>query len=92
MIVRSGVGKRRRARFEEKNARLIVLTMESDTTADWIYAGQALQQLLLTATHRNVPASLITRPFEERDSQREDRRNQLWPRPWHIVIRLGPHI
>lgn len=69
------------------NARLFVLTTESDTTADWIYAGRVLQQLMLTATHSNVPASFITQPFEERDRQREDRRNQLWPRP---VRHRGP--
>ena len=60
-------GPRKRARFEEKYAQLIVLTTESDTTADWIYAGQALQQLLLTATHFGVQASFMTQVFEERD-------------------------
>ncbi len=88
-----GRGGRKRARFEEENARLIVLTTQSDTTADWMYAGQALQRLLLTATHFGVQASFMTQPFEELDRRREERRNQLrpwpWPRPWHIVIRLG---
>ncbi len=84
-------GPRKHARFEEKNARLIVLTTESDTTADWMYVGQALQKLLLMATHFGVQASFMTQPFEERDRRPEDRRDQLWPwpRPWHIVIRLG---
>lgn len=85
-------GRRKPARFEEdKNARLIVLTTQSDTTADWMYAGQALQRLLLTATHFGVQASFMTQPFEESDRQREDRPSQLWPwpRPRHIVIRLG---
>ena len=49
------------------------------------------RQLLLTATHFGVQASFMTQLFEERDRRPEDRRNQLWPwpRPWHIVIRLG---
>jgi len=85
-------GPRRHVLFEEdKNAHLIALTTESDTTADWIYAGQALQKLLLTATHFGVQASFMTQVFEERDRNPEDRHNQLWPwpKPWHIVIRLG---
>jgi len=85
------LGERRRARFEEKNARLIVLTTESDTTADWMYAGQGLQKLLLTATHFGVQASFMTQPFEDLDRQPKKRLDTLWPwpRPWHIVIRLG---
>ena len=85
------LGERRRARFEEKNARLIVLTTESDTTADWMYAGQGLQKLLLTATHFGVQASFMTQPFEDLDRQPRKRPDTLWPwpRPWHIVIRLG---
>ena len=84
-------GPRPPARFEEKNARLIMLTTQSDTTADWMYAGQALQRLLLTATHFGVQASFMTQPFEERDRHHEDGPSQLWPwpRPQHIVIRLG---
>jgi hypothetical protein len=84
-------GRRKQARFDEKNARLIVLTTESDTTADWMHVGQALQRLLLTATHFGVQASFISQPFEDLDwgSMKQPGTLWPWPRPWHIVIRLG---
>ncbi len=83
--------RRRVPYYKDRNAQLIVLRTRDDKTADWMYAGQALQRLLLTATHYGVQASFMTQPFEELDRQPGKHPDKLWPWPrtWHIVIRLG---
>ena len=84
-------GERQVKKFK-KCIRLIALATETDTRLDWMRAGQALQRLLLTATHYHVVASFLTQPFEESD-RRYDFTHPPWPWPWpnsaQIVIRLG---
>ena len=75
----------------EKHRQLIKLTAKSDTPADWMRMGQALQRLLLTATRYGVQASLLTQQFEVYDRKKAYKRaDPLWPssRPM-MVIRLG---
>ena len=79
------------AQAYEKHRQLIKLTAKSDTPADWMRMGQALQRLLLTATRYGVQASLLTQQFEVYDREKAYKRaDPLWPssRPM-MVIRLG---
>jgi hypothetical protein len=80
---------RRRAHFE-KNPQLMVLATETNTSSDWMRTGQALQRLLLTATHYNVTASFLTQSLEDRD-RRDEPQDRLWPwpMPWQMIIRVG---
>lgn len=84
-------GQRQVMRFK-KGVRLIALATETDTRLDWMRAGQALQRLLLTATHYHVVASFLSQPFEE-DDRHYDFTHPPWPWPWpksaQIVVRLG---
>ena len=80
---------RRRERFEKK-VRLVLLSTEKDTPLDWMYAGQALQKLLLTATQYHVVASFLTQLFEYHDREQDVTYSMYpWPGYCHIAIRLG---
>jgi hypothetical protein len=83
---------RRREKFE-KHPQVIVLETKTDTSSDWIRAGQALQRLLLTATCYGVETSFLTQQLELEDRKILDLQlTQLWwplPEPAQIVIRVG---
>lgn len=53
--------------FEEA-PRLAVLSTAGGTPKDWMYAGQALQRVLLTATLRGIAAAPLTQPLETADA------------------------
>jgi hypothetical protein len=74
----------------EKHPQLIALITKTDTSPDWMRAGQALQRLLLTAARHGVQASFLTQQFEV-DDWKGHRPHQWWPsfKPMQIVIRLG---
>ena len=77
--------------FEEENARA---DRVDDGGATRRRTGcmprQALQRLLLTATHFGVQPSSMTQPFEElRQAAKTAAIGVAVARPWHIVIRLG---
>jgi nitroreductase len=54
---------RRVARFEA-NPTIAVLYTASDTTRDWLCAGQALEHVLLTATARGLATTPLTQAIE----------------------------
>jgi hypothetical protein len=82
----------RTARFED-HPYLIALKAPTDTAADWLRLGQALQRVLLTATHYGVQCSFLTQQLELADQTirtgREIRRPWPWPRSPQMVIRVG---
>jgi hypothetical protein len=66
-----------------------LLTTPSDSPADWVHAGQALQRILVTATASGVAAALYSQPVEI-DWLREVLRAQLGDRSYpQLVLRLG---
>ena len=80
-----------RAREYEKHYQLIKLTAKSDTPADWMRMGQALQRLLLTATRYGVQTSLLTQQFEFDELKKTYKLTNAWwplPRPT-MIVRLG---
>ena len=88
----------REARWFERKPQLIVLETRTDTPTDWIRGGQALQRLLLTATHFHVKTSFLTQQREFEDREAEDRDAPScqstdqwwpWPRPAQMIIRVG---
>ena len=68
---------------------IAVLTSYDDTALAHVRAGQAMQQVLLTATARGVGASFIAPPMELPDVRTEVRSllgGVMWPQ---VVLRLG---
>lgn len=68
---------------------IAVLTSYDDTALTHVRAGQAMQQVLLTATARGVGASFIAPPVELPDVRTEVRAllgGVMWPQ---VVLRLG---
>ena len=66
-----------------------LLTTQSDTPADWVHAGQALQRILLAGAESGVAAALSSQPVEV-DWLREVLRAQLGDRSYpQLVLRLG---
>ena len=57
----------------ERFPQLMLLSTSHNESLDWLRAGQALQDALLTATRYGVSASFLTQPFEAQDhnAQRE---------------------
>ena len=69
-----------------------LLTTAADGPADWIYAGQALQRILLTATTCGVAAALHSQPVEVswlREAIRAQLDDGSYPQ---LVLRLGTVI
>jgi nitroreductase len=75
------------ARYEQHHT-VAVLSTESDTRADWLRAGQALERVLLTATLEDVSASFRTEAVEDVDFRWRIREIAGGPYP-QLVIRLG---
>lgn len=69
-----------------------LLTMDADSPADWIGAGQALQRILLTANACGIAAALHTQPLELgwiREFIRTQLSHAAYPQ---LVLRLGAVI
>jgi hypothetical protein len=73
--------------FEEQ-PQLAVLSTLSNTRADWLRAGQALERTWLTATLRKVAVAPLTQPLETADAWlvRDPRSGIEYPQ---IIVRLG---
>jgi hypothetical protein len=69
-----------------------LLTTASDSPADWVNAGQALQRVLLTSATCGVAAALHSQPLE-RARLREFIRAQLADGSYpQLVLRLGTAV
>jgi nitroreductase len=73
----------------ESFPQLAVLTTASDEPEDWLRAGQALQQTLLTATVNGISASFLCQPIELMDMR--ENASPPWPLPKNLqmIIRFG---
>ncbi|MEV0901111.1 nitroreductase family protein [Actinoplanes sp. NPDC049802] len=74
-------------RFEPHPA-IVVLATGGDGPADWIRAGQALQRVLLTATHLHLATTPISQPLEVPAvrAMLTGAGDHRWPQ---MIIRLG---
>jgi nitroreductase len=72
----------------EDAPQLAVLSTAGGTRKDWMHAGQALQRVLLTATHRGIAAAPLTQPLETADAWlvRDPRAGVEQPQ---MILRLG---
>ncbi|PWK30441.1 Acg family FMN-binding oxidoreductase [Actinoplanes xinjiangensis] len=75
------------ARFEA-HPTIVVLATDDDTPADWVRAGQALQRVLLTATHHHLATTPISQPVEI-PAVRDLLTDPATGRTAQIIIRLG---
>lgn len=67
-----------------------LLATTSDTPADWIGAGQALQRILLTNAAWGVATALHSQPFELRRARRlPGTRPRLYPQ---LLLRMGTTV
>lgn len=75
-------------RFERASAVALLIT-HGDTPADWVYAGMALQRMLLTGTVRGLAFSLANQPLEHRELRQ--RVTRAFCRVGHpqAVLRIG---
>lgn len=73
----------------EATPTLAVLSTGSDTPADWLRAGQALQRVLLVATGAGVSASFLNQPLEDRELRWAVRSPFEGARIAQMVLRLG---
>lgn len=78
---------RRSERFEAYPT-IAVLATDGDTPAVWVLAGQALQRVLLTATHLNVATTPISQPVEI-PAVRDLLTDPATGRAAQMVVRLG---
>jgi len=67
---------------------LAVLATPADTPADWLAAGQALQQVLLRATAEGVSASFLNQPLQLPDLRKRLRAIAGHGEP-QLLLRLG---
>jgi hypothetical protein len=75
-------------RIVEGSPLLVVLTTPSDTRADWLSAGQALQRVLLRAAVDGVSASFLNQPIQLPDLRLRLRDVSGGGHP-QMLIRLG---
>ena len=75
------------ARFEEHPV-LLALCTETDTPADQITAGMALERVLLTGTRHGLAASFLNQPLEYDDLRARVQRETGKPGYAHMLIRL----
>lgn len=73
--------------FEENPQLAILSTRSADRTA-WLRAGQALQRVLLVATHRGVAASPLTQALEVPDAPLASDGRGLGEHP-QMILRFG---
>jgi hypothetical protein len=82
---------RDRQRFE-RHPRLLVLYTEDDGPLNRMRAGQALQRVLLRATHLGLAASFLTQPLEKYDNRMRYDHASACPPPFthaQMIIRVG---
>ncbi|WP_422750554.1 Acg family FMN-binding oxidoreductase [Micromonospora sp. WMMD1219] len=67
---------------------LMVLATTGDDPLEWVRAGQALQRVLLTATHLNLATTPISQPVEVPTVRRQlsDTANGIWAQ---MILRIG---
>lgn len=84
-----GPGRRRAAVASlEEQPQLAMLSTDFDDRADWLRAGQALQRVLLLATHRGLAASPLTQALEVPDAVLA-RDNYLAGEHPQMILRFG---
>jgi hypothetical protein len=76
------------ATFEE-NPQLALLGTTDDSPADWLRAGQALERVLLEATHHGLATSLTSHPLEWPELRWAVRDPLSVTGQVHMVLRLG---
>lgn len=76
------------AAFEPRPV-IAALSTRHDRRADWLRAGQALENVLLTATTHRVRASLLHQALEWPDVRWALRDPRSGPGQVHMPIRLG---
>ena len=67
-----------------------VVSTSHDEPADWVKAGQALQRVLLEATHHDVAARFFTMALEDPHQREQVRRLACAGRYPQVVLELGP--
>ncbi|MFD7921267.1 Acg family FMN-binding oxidoreductase [Streptomyces sp. NPDC059740] len=84
-----GTGRPRVAAEFESDPAMALLSTNADTPESWLHAGQALERVLLHATHRGLATSLSSRALEK-EEQRWLLRDPTHGRgPVQMVLRLG---
>ncbi|WP_322973420.1 hypothetical protein [Actinacidiphila soli] len=73
----------------ERTPTIAVLSTAHDSRADWLRTGQALEHVLLAATARSVPASLLHQALEWPDLRSTMRDIGGGPTHVQMLIRLG---
>ncbi|MFE6687479.1 Acg family FMN-binding oxidoreductase [Streptomyces sp. NPDC057743] len=73
----------------EKSPQLASLSTTHDGPADWLRAGQALQRVLLLATHHGLATSFATQPLEWPDLRWLLRDPRSGAGHVHMILRLG---
>lgn len=76
------------ATFEQEPV-LAVLSTDTDTSADHLVAGLALERVLLTATQEGLAASFLNQPLEYDDLRSAVQRTTGKPGYAHMVIRFS---
>jgi hypothetical protein len=66
-----------------------VLSTRYDRPLDWVRAGQALERLLLVATHEGLVASFMNQPLEQDDLRRHLRSPLTGHGHTQMLIRIG---
>nr|WP_245241047.1 nitroreductase [Streptomyces spiramenti] len=85
---RSATAGRRLADFE-RHPRIALLRTRGDHPLDWLFAGQALERVLLEATRHGLRASFATQAIEWPELRWLLRDPQSGPGHVHMVLRLG---
>jgi len=90
LLPRRDFGSREPSRRDYETEPLIgVLGSLSDLPVDQLMAGQALQRVLLTATHHGLVASLISQPIEVAEIREQLRIGLGRYGPPQILLRIG---
>jgi hypothetical protein len=88
-LAAAGPVDRRRPERYERFPHIAVLTTATDEPEDWLIAGQALENVLLTATSCGLSASFLNQPIELRDMREEDPPDWPGPENAQMIMRLG---
>ena len=76
------------ARFE-RHPTLAVLATRQDSPGEWLAAGQALQRVLLVATHHELATSLLNQPVDHTEFRQLLRDPDDGWNATQVVLRLG---
>lgn len=86
------IGRGRAARDRElleASPTLVVLGTQADNTADWLNAGQAMEQMLLRAAAEDVTASFLNQPCEISDLRKRLQDVTGRSGPPQLLMRFG---